>query len=82
MVQIIVGAEYIACTHCPIIVGAAAPTEPMVPTLMVIVIATQMDKGGRVWCSDTWCPATKLWLRRVPQVARVRRAEWQSGGSP
>ena len=34
LVQIIVGAEYIACTHCLIIVGAAAPTEPMVPTLM------------------------------------------------
>ena len=32
----IVGAEYIVCTHCQIIVGAAAPTEPMVPTLMVV----------------------------------------------
>ena len=33
--QIIAGAEYIACTHCLIIAGAAAPTEPMVPTPMI-----------------------------------------------
>ena len=43
MVQIIVGAEYIVCTHCLIIVGAAAPTEPVVPTLMNVV--TTLSKG-------------------------------------
>ena len=32
--QNIVGAEYIACTHWLNIVGAAAPTAPMVPTPM------------------------------------------------
>ena len=44
------GAEYIACTHCPIIVGAAAPTEPMVPTLMlhVIGVAKALKRYSRI----------------------------------
>ena len=33
--QNIVGAEYIVCTHCLNIVGASAPTAPMVPTPMI-----------------------------------------------
>ena len=33
--QNIVGKEYIICTHWINIVGAAAPTVPMVPTLML-----------------------------------------------
>ena len=32
--QNIVGVEYIVCTHCLNIVGAGAPTAPMVPTPM------------------------------------------------
>ena len=37
--QNIVGAQYIACTHWPNIVGAQAPTEPMVPTPMMSAVS-------------------------------------------
>ena len=40
LLQNIVGAEYIVCTHWLNIVGATAPTAPMVPTPMKCVVPT------------------------------------------
>ena len=36
LLENVVGAEYIICTHWLNIVGAAAPTAPMVPTPVVL----------------------------------------------
>ena len=44
LLQVIVGAEYIVCTHWLNIVGAAgAPTAPMVPTPMFTVSVLKSD---------------------------------------